>query len=231
MAYETAGTQTIRNLNIRGRRVTLSPRARAIKGAKRHSYAVRLLRVVLPGATAGLLSLFLLSVLVSETTQIGPVTVDAIRIDEGALVMENPRMTGLDQNERAYALRADQASQRLDNSNQIDLEGIDATLAVDQIQDARIKAVGGLFDQEAEILNLFGGVNVVTTGGYVADIQTARVDLNAGAVTSQDPVKIDMLNGTLNAGGIEITDNGAVLKFSSPVRLVTRMQSETETSN
>lgn len=202
--------------------------ARAFRAARRHSIAVRVLRFAFPATAFALAAVFLAIVLLPRAGSFGPVTFDAVRVTDGALVMENPRLSGIDRNERAYNLSAEAASQQIGRTDIVDLEKIDATLAVDPTQDARIQAGSGRFDQEAETLVLKDGVNVATSTGYKVSVADASVDLNAGTVESGEPITVEMLNGTLNAAGVSITERGEIVRFTGPVRMIMQMHGRDE---
>lgn len=200
--------------------VTTARNDLAFEAARRHSFIVRSLRILLPLVIvlAGLG--FAGSVLWKRTFDFGPVAFDSLTISDGALVMENPRMSGIDRNERSYRLSALTASQKLGQSDLVDLTGINASLAVDPKNDARILSQSGIFNQAEETLLLYDGVNVATTSGYVVKLRDADVDLNEGIVTSDKPLTIEMLNGTLDAKGVRITERGELITFTGRVNML-----------
>jgi lipopolysaccharide export system protein LptC len=56
--------------------------------------------------------------------------------------------------------------------------------------------------------------------GYEARLSQARVDMAKGTVTSNEPVAVKLLNGTLDAQGLEITQNGEVVRFEGGVSMI-----------
>ncbi|MEM6665165.1 MAG: LPS export ABC transporter periplasmic protein LptC [Pseudomonadota bacterium] len=199
---------------------------RAFRVARRHRLFVRLLRVFIPGSAVLLLGAFVAKIFVTTLTSVGPIAFESLSLEDGALVMVNPTLTGIDRNERAYSLSAQEASQQLDQTELIDLAGINAVLAVDPQQDAQVIAGNGQFNQEEETLNLFNGVNVRTTTGYEVRLADAFVELDAGRVTSDNAVEIDLLNGTLNATGVEIIERGDIIRFTGPITLDLHMRAQ-----
>jgi len=202
-------------------------RRRAFARARRHSRRVRTFRLLMPLTAVLLLASFLIPATIRQIpTEIGPVAFDTLGVRDGALVMENPRLAGLDQNERTYNLSAREASRRIDTPQLIDLVEIKASLSVDAGTTAEIGALRGQFDQDAETLTLFDGVQVSASNGYNVLLQDALVDLSQGVISTENAVAIDMLNGALRATGLRIEDRGAVLSFAGPVRMTIRMNPE-----
>ncbi|MCB1490278.1 MAG: LPS export ABC transporter periplasmic protein LptC [Rhodobiaceae bacterium] len=201
----------------------LRRQTRAFRAARRHTVFVRILRLTLPGlALFGSLA-FVVSILWRPSVDFPEVSFDSLKITDGALVMEGPRLSGIDREARAYTLSADQASQKIGQTEVVDLTGIDATMAVDKDMNARVQSAEGTFNQKDETLYLYDGVDVSTNTGYKVRLKDAHVDLDSGTVTSDEPVSVDMLNGTLDAKGITLSDRGEVVTFKGRVKMVMQM--------
>jgi lipopolysaccharide export system protein LptC len=53
--------------------------------------------------------------------------------------------------------------------------------------------------------------------GYEARLTRAIVDMAGGSVTSDEPVAVKLLNGTLNANRLRIINSGEVVRFEGNV--------------
>lgn len=198
----------------------------ALRVARRHTFLVRTLRLALPILVVVSLLLFVGSILLKRQN-FGPISYESITLNDGVLVMEGPKLSGLDEESRAYTLTAKQASQKVGQSDEIDLVGIDASLSVDRSTTARVQSAKGVFNQADDTLYLHDGVEVSTDSGYRVQLADANVDLNAGRVSSQKPVTVDMLNGTMNATGIKVVDRGELITFTGRVTMVMQMHGRT----
>ena len=61
-------------------------------------------------------------------------------------------------------------------------------------------------------------------------LSEAVIDVKKGTVASDKPVQISMLNGSLNAQRLDITDNGSVLRFTG-VQMTLLPGKETDKNN
>lgn len=205
-----------------------SRQQRAFRDARRHSRNVRFLRMVMPASFGLVAIVFVANILLNTRTDFGDISFESLSITDGALVMEGPRLKGIDRNERAYTLAAEQASQKIGQDDIVDLVGIDATMAVDPQTNARILSRKGRFNQKNETIYLYDGVDVATNSGYRVSLTDADVDLNEGVVESDQPLTVEMLNGTLRAKGVEIANRGEVVTFKGRVDMRLRLHGKDE---
>ena len=189
---------------------------RAFRAARRHSRTVRVLRVVLP---AGIV---LVAVAVIAVTYLNPLRMlTKLPIDVGNLVvsgtritMEQPRVTGFTRDARAYELTAEAASQDVTKPDIIELKNIHATVQMQDKSTVAMSALAGVYDSKAEILKLNRDILLKSSTGYEGHLSEATVDVRSGHVVSQQPVQLKLLQGTLDAKGLEIADAGDVVRFA-----------------
>ena len=94
-----------------------------------------------------------------------------------------------------------------------------ARLAIDrQGATARLEAASGFLDTKKELFELKEGVRVQSDHGREVRLLSASVDFRAGTVVSNEAVTVTFENGTIEAGGVEVSDNGRVLHFKGRVR-------------
>ncbi len=193
-------------------------RERAFALAQRHTRFVRVMRLALPAATLLLCGgiVYFSGLLTSS----GPTfEISGIGIEDGTLTMEDARLTGVNEDDRAYVVNADTASQQLAQPNVFDLDNIDAEISGGDAAWASVEADSGQYDRERETLRLDRDVRVQSGDGYDVLLESAYVDLKAGTVISDDPVEVQMMNGTVNAQGLEIGNNGQTIRFFNGVSL------------
>jgi lipopolysaccharide export system protein LptC len=83
----------------------------------------------------------------------------------------------------------------------------------------KLTAATGRYDMKAETLTLHKDIVLVSSTGYEGYLTQAVVDMRKGYVVSEQPVKVKMLNGLLDAKRLEVVDNGAVLRFGGGVSM------------
>jgi lipopolysaccharide export system protein LptC len=201
--------------------------ARRFRAAKRHSRHVRMLRIAIPvailvaGGGIALSTWFNpLRILARLPAGIGDVVISGTKIK-----MENPRLSGFTRDSRRYDLTAEAAAQDLTRPGMIELQGINATVEMDDTTSMKISAAEGLFDTKSEILTLDRNIVVTSSNGYEGNLQHAVVDTHTGNVVSDKPVTVKMLDGTVNANRLEILEAGDLIRFDKGVAVKLRLDS------
>lgn len=186
--------------------------------AQRHSRRVRWLKVWLPGlAIAGVIG-FVGWSYVSIPTVAG-ISIEGAGISDGKLVMANPKLDGFTKDKLPYTMTAQRAVQDLTDTNMVRLEGIDAKLPVDPKNSAKVVAKSGIYDNAKNTLVFDSPMTVTTTDGMTAKLNSANIDMNAGSMSTGDPVEI-LLNGSrITALSMNMADNGRVIVFENRVRV------------
>lgn len=186
--------------------------------ANRHARRVRILRVALPVAAAVIVAGGLFATWLARSIPVD-LTVAATTIEGGRLVMEDPRMSGTDKSDRPFSVVARKAKQALDRSGAIDLEGINATVALDPETEADITATNGRYDPKSETLRLYDDIRVRTSNDVTITLSSADILLNEGRLDGRGPVSIATPNQTLQSGNVTIQNGGDRLTFGNRVKL------------
>ncbi len=187
----------------------------------RYSAFVLAMKILLPVLAIILLA----SVFVSSTTfnsrpeiVIEVREVDALNDD---LRMVSPRITGVDRRGRPYVVTADTATQEVDNPDKIYLENIEADLMLDQGGNwLSVTSRYGTLQSDAETLDLREEISVFSADGYEFHAQTANMNFRSGSLTSDQPVYGQGPVGTINANGVEASNEGDKITFTGGVRVV-----------
>lgn len=187
--------------------------------AQRHSRRVRVLKVVLP-ATAVLASAVFLGYTLLPTLGGSVAGIGAASISNGNLVIEDPALDGFTRDDLPYSVRADRALQAMGSKDQtIALEGIRATLPIDEQERATVRAANGTFDRENNHLTLDSDITFSTTSGLVARLRSARIDISSNALVTEEPVEIEMEGMRISADALRASEGGKRLIFENRVRV------------
>jgi lipopolysaccharide export system protein LptC len=191
-------------------------RSGARHAASRHSRMVRSLKVVLPAlAIVVAAALGVQAALYSYAPNLN---LPAVLFSKDGLTMVEPRLSGRS-NDRAYEVTAARAVQSLDDTKKVRLERVDGRVEMANGQWAKIESKRGLYNGGKETLRLEDGLTIVTSQGYRAATDAADLDLQSGRMTSAVPIRIEGPSGSINAGGVDITENGQTILFTGGVRM------------
>jgi lipopolysaccharide export system protein LptC len=195
---------------------------RAFRAARRHSRIVRIMRVAIPLAVvAGLAA-------ISAITYFNPLRMlQKLPIDISNLVasgtkvtMEQPRLSGFTRDARAYELSAAAAAQDLTKPDLVELRDIHAKLEMQDKTTMEMSAASGIYDTKGETIKLERNILLSSSTGYKGRLSQAIVDIRKGKVVSDQPVELELLQGTLNANKLEIIDSGDLVRFHGGVNMV-----------
>jgi lipopolysaccharide export system protein LptC len=194
---------------------------RAFRAARRHSRAVRFLRVAVPLAVVFGVAVVFAIVYINPLRMLGKLPVDAgnLVVSGTKITMENPHLSGFTRDERAYELSADAAKQDLTKPDMIELRNIHAKVQMQDKSTMEISAVAGVYNSKGETLKLNRNIVLSSTAGYSGRLSEATIDIRKGHVVSERPVQVEMLQGRLDANRLEIVDSGDVVRFDGDVRM------------
>ncbi|MES0810022.1 LPS export ABC transporter periplasmic protein LptC [Roseibium sp. SCPC15] len=197
--------------------------SRAQRSARRHSVLVRILRWLFPGIglliLGGMVGLVLLFNFLS-----GFGAANMMLTSEG-LVMDHPELSGHD-GDRSYKVTARRAIQRLSDPRIIDLEIIRADIVLSADEGAEIIALKGTYNNAAETLRLYDGIQLEWSEGYKVDLSEVEIDLNNGAMTTTEPVSIRSDQGHVVAGKLTYDQNKGLVRFSDGIKMTLNPASE-----
>lgn len=155
--------------------VAMEPaRVEAFGNAQRHSRRVRVLKLALP-ILAGIIAVAfpVYSYLVKPAQP--PVKADGSAFSNGKLVMANPKLDGFTKENLPYSMTALRAIQDVAKESIIGLEGIDAKLPLDASTSAVVGAAKGVYNRDANTLQLEKDITVTTTSGMVVKLSLIHI--------------------------------------------------------
>ncbi len=191
----------------------------AFAKASRHSKWVRFLKFALPTCALFIVAGF---GLVAMQARILPddVSVSAVALEGGKIVMDSPRLNGMTGDNQPYTVEAKRALQSVSDVNDIDLEDITAQLPLGNGNTAKLVAPAGHLDNGKRILTLKGVFDVVSSDGLVAKLEGGVFDFAAQSLTTEMPVDIKRPGTHIRADSMTITDGGKRLLFEKRVRMI-----------
>lgn len=193
--------------------------------AERHSRRVRLLRKAIPAVVAvALLAIVGVSVF-NPFRMLAklPISINNLTVSGTKITMASPHLTGFTPDQRPYELRARTATQDVTDPVHVELQDLTAKVQMEDKSNVLMEAANGRFDTKTQILDLKDHIFLQTTSGYEARLTQATVDMATGTVTSNKPVSVKLLNGTLDANGLRITESGALVVFDGGVSMLLNM--------
>ena len=192
-------------------------RRRAFQAARRHSRLVRILRILLPVAGALVVTAF---VIVTRFALPDGLDLSAARLSvtPSAIIMERPRLTGFDSQNKEYSVIAERAVQALGNPNVVRLETITATHGNEGQPQTRITAESGDYDRAAGTLKLQGAIAIDSADGYAVTMTDADIDFSAGALASPNPITIVQGAQTTIGQRVSVREGGKVIRLEGGVQ-------------
>lgn len=184
---------------------------------------VRVLRWLFPGI--GLLILAVMVGLVVLFNVLSGFGAANMMLTSDGLVMDHPELSGHD-GERSYKVTARRAIQRLSDPRIIDLETIRADIVLDEDESAEIIALKGTYNNAAETLRLFEGIQIEWSEGYTVDLSEVDIDLKDGAMRTSEPVSIRSEQGRVQSGKLSYDKAKGLVRFSDGIKMIILPASE-----
>ena len=189
--------------------------------AARHSRRVRFLRKAIPAMIAvALLGVIGVSIFNPFRMITGlPIDIGKIAVQGTTITMESPHMAGFTSDKRPYDVAARNARQDVTDPTNIDLEYIKGKIEMEDKSTVDMDARRGNFNNKTQLLHLQEQIFLKSSTGYEARLTDALVDMDKSSVRSDQPVKVKLLNGNLDAQNLEIVDSGALVTFGGGVSM------------
>lgn len=200
---------------------------RAFSSARRHSRRIRRLRVLVPAVTVIFVLALTAWVWLDPLGKL-PIKAANVMVTGSKITMQAPRLTGFSRDARPYELVAKSASQDISRPDVMELREIHAKMKMPQDGTAEMSALDGTYDSKKEILTLGQDVILISSSGYKVWLTDAVIDVRKTHVVTDKPVKVEMLQGVLNAQRLEVSDAGALMVFDGGVKMVMQMGAGTQ---
>jgi lipopolysaccharide export system protein LptC len=194
---------------------------------------VRFLRVAIPIFVVLLVAGFAAATLLNPLRLVAklPNGAGTLTISGTKITMELPRIAGYTKDARAYELSAQSADQDLLSPDNVELKGIAAKVGLQNDGTVEMTAVRGLYNTKAEQLRLKDAIELKSSSGYAARLSDAKIDMRSGQIVSEEPVKVLLLNGVLDAQHLEVSESGGLVRFSGGVTMTVDLNREPATGS
>jgi lipopolysaccharide export system protein LptC len=187
----------------------------------RYSRRVALLRRLLPVIGVALLALVAIwprLVPLLESVRFGFPVIDLREAHE--LRMLNPRYAGVDRENRPYVVRSAIGRQASNRDDLMSLERPQAEMTMHNGALVVVTAATAMYQSQAQLLDLFGDVNLVHENGTRFVTNTAHVDVAADSAAGNDPVTGHGPSGDITAQGFRVVDRGNTIVFTGKSNLL-----------
>ena len=200
--------------------------------AARHSRMVRVLRVAVP-AVVGLVMAALIAISIFNPFRALsklPLDMDNLVVSGTKITMETPHLSGFTPDKRPYEMWAKTATQDITDPDHVELHTLRAKVRMEDQSTVSLESRTGLFDTKTQMLDLHKDIFMQSSTGYEARLEHALVDMAQGSVTSDQPVDVKLLNGTLTADTMKVSEKGDVVRFENNVVMHLIMDHPVDTS-
>ena len=187
----------------------------------RYSRRVTLLKRVLPVIGVALLVLVAIwprLVPLLESVRFGFPVIDLREAHE--LRMLNPRYAGVDRENRPYVVTSAIGRQASNRDDLMSLERPRAEMTMHNGALVVVTAATAMYQSQAQLLDLFGDVNLVHENGTRFVTNTAHVDVAADSAVGNDPVTGHGPSGDITAQGFRVLDRGNTIVFTGKSNLL-----------
>ena len=215
---EVRHVQNMRDLQFDAHSKGADALEKEFQRAKRHTRRVRFLKFALP-VTAGIIILGIIGAFLLNSLAESPFNLEGISISDGKLVMENPKLNGVDGENRPYNLSADSAVQNVEDPTKILLTSILAELPVDEKTLATVRAGSGLYDAEAKTLSLKNSVFMETDDGMSIKFQEIDVDIANGLMKTDSGVFAKSDQAEISSQSLIVEGRGKRVFFEGGVTM------------
>jgi len=189
--------------------------------ADRYSRRVALLKRLLPAIGVVLLLLIAVWPRLAPLWERFRLSLPAIDLrDARELQMVNPRYAGVDREGRPYVVTSASGRQIPDRQDLMSLQRPRADLKTQGGAEIVVTAFSGIYQSQAQLLDLFGDVTVVHQNGTRFLTQTARLNAATNTAQGSDPVAGKGPSGELKAQGFQILDQGERVLFTGRSEMV-----------
>jgi lipopolysaccharide export system protein LptC len=187
----------------------------------RYSRRVALLKRLLPVIGVALLVLVAIwprLVPLLESVRFGFPVIDLREAHE--LRMLNPRYAGVDRENRPYVVTSAIGRQASSRDDLMSLERPRAEMTMHSGAQVVVTAATAMYQSQAQLLDLFGDVNLVHENGTRFVTNTAHVDVAADSAAGNDPVTGHGPSGDITAQGFRVLDRGNTIIFTGRSNLL-----------
>jgi lipopolysaccharide export system protein LptC len=176
-------------------------RAEEFRRARRHSIRVRVLKLLLPAAAAGILCLYALPSFLTKSIDHGRGAASArgVTVAAGSLKMIEPHVKGVNERGEAYDFTADSATQAARGADTMYLETVKGKMTGLDGKVSTLTAPDAVHNSKADEMTFNNGAYLTRDGSMSATFQTATAFMKQQMVISKTPVTVRLHESTIQA--------------------------------
>lgn len=202
----------------------MSSRIDAIPHGSRRRRPVRAARRArLAPYVSGAFGLVAVGVLLAFLYQTGAFTTNPKPVEEAVVpadhvTVSTSTITGLDSQQKPYSISAKTAIQDKDEPKLIKLNDVSGATNRKNGEAITFQSRKGIYNSDVKTLDLDTEVVIQSDGRFTARMDKAHVVVAEKRLTSDVPVQVQLSNGTINANGVQITNDGNNILFLNGVK-------------
>jgi lipopolysaccharide export system protein LptC len=191
-----------------------APRRRTVRAAARARMAP-----YVSGVFAAVI-VILLGIFLYQARNVAPAPkrVDHTAVSHDQVTVTDSTITGLDSQNRPYSISAGSAVQDKDKPNFIVLDEVSGATNRRTGEAITFESRKGRYDSDLKTLDLETDVVIKSAGRFTARMDRARVIVAEKRLTSNVPVTVEFTSGTIDANGLEISNEGNDILFLNGVK-------------
>ena len=196
--------------------------ARALPGGdgQRRRLIMQLVKYVLPVVALGFLALMIAwPRIFKEESKFDLTSTEITRVKDD-LRMSNPEFTGMGADNRPYRVTANAAVQDATDHELVRLDALQADVSLNDGSWLSVNANTGLMHNGLQTLQLNGRIETYSDLGYALYTESALIDLDAGSLVADQPVRLQGPYGHLRAKSMRATERGQRLHFAGDVKVI-----------
>jgi len=153
-----------------------------------------------------------------ESVRLGFPAIDLREARE--LRMVNPRYAGLDRYDRPYVVTAAIGRQVPDRNDVMALERPKAVMTVHGGASVVLMAATGIYQSQAQLLDLFSDVNLIHENGTRFVTQQAHINLSDNTAEGDNPIEGHGPSGDITGQGFQVLSRGDTIIFTGESHLL-----------
>jgi lipopolysaccharide export system protein LptC len=147
-----------------------------------------------------------------------PKPVEEAVVPADHVTVSTSTITGLDSQQKPYSISAKTAIQDKDEPKLIKLNDVSGATNRKNGEAITFQSQKGLYNSDVKTLDLDTEVVIQSDGRFTARMDKAHVVVGEKRLTSDVPVQVQLSNGTINANGVQITNDGNNILFLNGVK-------------
>ena len=192
---------------------------KAFGKARRHTYAAKALKFLLPLLSLGIFGLYFVPNGTSPVSLDIPVSIDGVDLSSEGLKMINPRYAGGNDKLGRYKIEAEYALQKITKTHLLELHKISGFLEQPDKKWTKLTATKGNYNTKSEKMILSGDILITSNQGMAVKMKHADIDMKTQMIISDQPVHMTLNESTIKAASMILSTNNKTVLFGGGVQV------------